>query len=239
VSTRRKKPSPHPAAAAAPAPAADPTLAPKRRQGARRSASVAEPAGNNFIVQRMDPMKRHLSTCVVALLLVTGGDAGPCRGPAPGRGFAARLPTWPARRWSRRGRARAPSASPETRRAATGVMPPPSPAVRMDHAATSRCCIGRATIAADLMATDGLAVSVRLERNDSKLNRVLSTSLRANGSRECAPDDRLAKQSRATKKSRIGFVARAPRNDGRGRRFNLKSRHMARAAANSIAAESR
>jgi hypothetical protein len=46
----------------------------------------------------------------------------------------------------------------------------------------------------------------------------LSSSLRANGSRECAPDDRLREAIQAAAKDDVNcFVAYAPRNDGKTR----------------------
>src|SRR5262249_13017078 len=47
-------------------------------------------------------------------------------------------------------------------------------------------------------------------------SRVSSSSLRANGSRECAPDDRLREAIHAAARGELDcFVAVAPRNDGK------------------------
>src|SRR6476469_10783046 len=51
------------------------------------------------------------------------------------------------------------------------------------------------------------------------VSRSINASLRANGSRECAPDDRLREAIHRARKSWIAFVAFAPRNDDLFRRL--------------------
>jgi hypothetical protein len=60
---------------------------------------------------------------------------------------------------------------------------------------------------------------------DFKISNSLKPLLRANGSRECAPDDRLQRSNPSSRKERMDcFVARAPRNDGRRPGFAISQR---------------